>query len=162
MASNRQLKIDLLNAQNGYARIVEKAILALTAVDPNAGFAPIEQAIASRALVKKLWELLPDEHEAFRFESDEDLMSCGKAYLPSINYQQPVVLHMGWDILCFSCSLEAAWLAWPAFKSLNQDAFNSCVYPANLEWYVIRAGNNLYPMFFENGRYCLKATPSTL
>jgi hypothetical protein len=160
MATNRQLKIDLLKVQSEYARMVEKVLNTLTVVDPDARVAPVERAVASRALVKRLWELLPDEHEACQFERDEDLMRLGKACLPSFNYQQPVVLHLGWDILCFTCSLEAAWLAWPEFKSLSQDTFNSCIYPTNLEWYTIRAGTNLYPMVFENGQYRLKTAPA--
>ncbi|MBF9223042.1 hypothetical protein [Hymenobacter ruricola] len=162
MATNRQLKIDLLKAQNDYSRLVEQVVQALATVDPSARATRVEQAVASRALVGKLWDLLPDEHKSFQFKSGEEMLRNGRDYLPATGHQQPVILHLGWDILSFSCSFEAAWLAWPDFHKLGQEAFNSCVYPANLAWYIIRAGTNLYPMVLENGQYCLKTTQSTL
>jgi hypothetical protein len=56
------------------------------------------------------------------------------------------MLHLGWDAPSFSTTLEAAWKGHPNFFELNTDTYNSCVYPGSFEWYVIRAGRNLYPM----------------
>lgn len=153
MATNRQLKINLLKDQNDFSLLVKSILLELNKIDNNSFLLPLEKAIASRALNKTLWDFLPDESESFQFSGIDEQMIKGKEMLPTTDLKQIITLHLGWDTLSFSCSLEAAWFAWINFKSLNTDTFNCCIYPENLDWYIIRAGSNLYPMNFRNDKY---------
>lgn len=154
MVTNRQLKIDLLKSQNEYAQTIHKILAELSVLDPGAALLPIEKAVASRALVKQLWELLPEEKNCYAFEGVEEQTLTGRALLPATDALQPVTLHLGWDVLGFSCSLEAAWTGWKNFHTLTTtESFNCCIYPTHLEWYVVRAGYNLYPMRFTSSRY---------
>jgi hypothetical protein len=157
MVTNRQLKIDLLKEQNQYTRNIEQIVQALSAADPNASILSLEKAVASRSLVKKLWDLLPNEQESHVFITVEDQTNKGRALLPASNFSLPVTLHLGWDILAFSCTLEAAWHTWQKFSTLiGTETFNCCIYPDSLEWYVVRAGGNLYPMVFTGTQYALE------
>lgn len=157
MAANRQLKMELLKDQNHYTRNIGKILLELSKGDPGAFLLPVEKALASRALVKKLWDLLPGEQYCYTFNSVEEQTRDGGTLLPSLDLTQKVVLHLGWDVLGFSCSLEAAWQTWPNFSHLDTDTFNCCVYPEDLDWYVVRAGASLYPMIWVGDRYALKS-----
>lgn len=153
MATNRQLKINFLKDQTDFSLLVKSILLELTKIDNCSSLLPIEKAIASRTLNKALWDSLPDESESFQFDEINEQMVKGKEILPTTDLKQKVTLHLGWDILSFSCSLEAAWFAWTNFHSLNITTFNCCIYPENLDWYIIRAGSNLYPMKFANDKY---------
>ncbi|MGV3657057.1 MAG: hypothetical protein ACO1NX_03850 [Chitinophagaceae bacterium] len=154
--SNRQLKIDFLKQQNHYARSVQHILSALQEVDAQACMHSIEKAVASRSLVKKLWEALPDEKYGYPFVSIEEQTNAGSAYLPTGDFNQKVTLHLGWDVLSFSCSLDAAWHTWKNFDMSDPEFYNCCIYPDSLEWYIIRAGNNLYPMMFSGAEYRIK------
>jgi hypothetical protein len=156
MATNRQLKIDLLKDQNNCLQLIHKILSKLLQVDAQASLLPVEKATASRILVKKLWEVLPEEHESCQFENVEEQTTKGRGYLPTNEFSQNVTLHLGWDVLSFSCTLEAAWQSWKDFNALNIDTFNCCIYPDSLGWYIIRAGNNLYPMSYSGEKYELR------
>lgn len=153
MATIRQLKIELLKDQNEYSRVIQKILSALLQVDAHASLLPVEKATASRILVKKLWDILPGEHESFQFDSVDEQTAKGGKYLPAADFNQNITLHLGWDILSFRCSFEAAWHTWEIFNTLNTDTFNCCIYPESLEWYIVRAGNNLYPMHYSGDGY---------
>jgi len=160
MALNRQLKIKLFKDQSEYERNIQKILSELTKVDPASFLQPIEKAVASRSLVKKLWDLLPDEQDCFGFNSVEEQTIAGRLLLPTSNLTQVVTMHLGWDVLSFSCSLEAAWQTWLHFNTLNTDTFNCCIYPANIDWYVVRAGTNFYPMTFLGNSFQLNSKKS--
>jgi hypothetical protein len=162
MATNRQLKIDLLKDQNDYSRKIQSILSELLQIDVKASLLPIDKAIASRILVKKLWDLLPDQRDSFQFDNADEQTSKGSEYLSTGDFTQNVILHLGWDVLSFSCSMEAAWESWKNFNMLNTDTFNCCIYPENLEWYIIRAGNNLYPMSYSGHRYELRSKQGSL
>lgn len=155
MATNRKLKIDLLKDQNDYSRKIQSILSGLSQVDVKASLLPIEKAIASRILIKKLWDALPDEYDSYQFDDIEEQTTKGKKYLPTVDFNQSVTIHLGWDIMSFACSLDAAWQSWKYFHALSIDTFNCCIYPDNLEWYIVRAGNNLYPMSYSEDRYQL-------
>jgi hypothetical protein len=154
MATNRQLKIDLLKDQNDYSRKIQSILSELLQIDAKASLLSIDKAIASRILVKKLWDVLPDEEDSYQFNDIDDQTNKATEYLPIGDFTQNVTLHLGWDVMSFVCSLEAAWFAWKNFNTLSTDTFNCCIYPDNLEWYIIRAGNNLYPMSYSGGDMC--------
>jgi hypothetical protein len=163
MPTNRQLKIDWLKEQNNLSVEIQKILSALAHIDPHASLLPLEKAMASRSLIKKLWDLLPDEYYSYRFNSEEEQTINGKVLLPTSDLMQPVTLHLGWDVLAFSCSLEAAWHAWNDFnRAARIDAYNCCIYPASLDWYVVRAGIQLYPMTFTGEGYELKGKEGSL
>jgi hypothetical protein len=153
MITHRQLKLDLLKEQNDFLQVTRAIITGILPLDPNAALCPVEKAIASRSLVKKFWDMLPGEEDCYSFTDIEEQSSTGKSLLLQPDFSQVVTLHLGWDLLCFSCTFEAAWDSWASFNTLNTDTFNACIYPSNLEWFVIRAGNNLYPMQFAGERY---------
>lgn len=155
MATNRQLKIDLLKEQTDFARQIQSILSSLAALDAKASLLPMEKAIASRTLVKKLWDLLPEEYESYYLADEENLTDALIKYLPTVSLSQNVTLHLGWDVLSFSCTLEAAWFGWRNYNSISIDTFNSCIYPDSLDWYIIRAGNNFYPMYFNGKKFVL-------
>lgn len=155
MITPRQLKIDLLKDRNDYTRLVQHILAELFKIDRNASLLTTENSIASRTLVKKLWDALPDEHESYQFNGTSEQTAHAAASLPVADPAQNVTLHLGWDLLCFSCSFKAAWHAWDNFNTINTDTFNSCIYPEDLEWYIVRAGNNLYPMNYSDDGYVL-------
>src|SRR5690349_3263365 len=141
MITNRQLKLELVKEQNNYVQIVRSVLSGILMIDPSATVHPTEKAIASRSLVKKLWEMLPGEEQSYQFSDIAEQTKEGVAFLRSYAFSQPVTLHLGWDLLCFSCTLKAAWESWNYFSELNNDTYNACIYPADIGWYVVRAGN---------------------
>lgn len=155
MATNRQLKLALRKERNDYSHKIQHILSRLTALDVSASLLPLEQAIASRTLMKKLWELLPDEGASYSFDTIEEQTIRAREYLPATAFTQIVTLHLGWDVLGFRCTLEAAWLAWKDFHTLDTDTFNACVYPDNLDWFIVRAGHNVYPMHYTEEGYGL-------
>lgn len=153
MATNRQLKINFIKEQHDFSLLVKTILGELQKVDPNSFLLPMEKAIASRTLSKTLWEMLPDEMDSIQFNDIPEQIVKGRAFLPEPHLKQIVTLHLGWDTLSFSCSFEAAWFAWNGFHSLGTDTFNCCIYPENIDWFIIRAGANLYPMKFNGNSY---------
>jgi hypothetical protein len=145
MSLNRQLHIQFHKDQLEFKQLSQRILQELLRIEPQAGVLPVEQAIASRSLVQKLWDALPDETQTTQ----------GKTHLPTTDFNQQVTLHLGWDLLAFSCTLQAAWYGWRQFHSLNTDTFNCCIYPPTLDWYIIRAGHNLYPMQYAGSQYIL-------
>lgn len=154
METNRQLKIGLLKDLQEYSRTVQLILSELLQRDAKAFVLSTDRSVASRALIKKLWDALPDEQYSYQFNNTGEQTEKGKAYLPQ-DLTQTVTMHLGWDVMCFTCSLEAAWFAWNNFNTMNTDTFNCCIYPAGLEWYIIRAGNALYPMMYSEEGYVL-------
>ena len=155
MATNRQLKINLLKDQNDFSLVVKSILFELNKIDNNSFLLPIEKGIASRTLNKILWDLLPDESESIQFTDINEQTNKGLEIFPTTDLKQIVTLHLGWDMLSFSCSLESAWFSWTNFHSLDTNTYNCCIYPENLDWFIIRAGSNLYPMKFKNSIYRL-------
>ena len=146
MPTHRQLKLDLLKERADYTRKMQSILSALLAIDQNATVLTIDKAVASRTLVKTLWDLLPVEQESHAYDTIAEQTTQALNYLPTTDLTQNVTLQLGWDLLCFNCTLEAAWHAWQNFNTLDIDTFNCCIYPEHLEWYMVRAGNNFYPM----------------
>jgi hypothetical protein len=145
MKRQQLLRKQLINTRHKTATLLADILSALQVVDPAASVLPLDQALASRELVLQLWKLLPEETDAYHFDSPEALTENGKAWIePRAN--QRVTLHLGWDVLCFSTTVAAAWETWPRFCQRTTDTYNTCLYPEALDWYLIRAGNFLYPM----------------
>lgn len=120
-------------------------LTSLRTMDPGATLLPLVDARVSRDVVARLWESLPDESSARVFPTEEGLTTEGAPLLHA-PLDTPVVLHLGWDTFCMRTTLEAAWYTWPAFCHSSTEAYNACVYPDSLEWYIVRAGTSLYPM----------------
>ena len=155
MSLNRQLQIRLHQDQAAFSRLSGQILQELMRTDPQAAPLPIAQAVASRSLVQQLWDALPDESESILFEDFETQTTQGISHVPTTDFSQQVTVHLGWDLLAFSCSLEAAWHSWAGFNSLSTDTFNCCIYPPSLSWYVMREGHNLYPMKCAGPAYSL-------
>lgn len=120
-------------------------LTALHTRDPDAALLALVDAWVSRDIVARLWESLPDESSACVFPTEEALTTEGARLLPA-PLDTPVVLHLGWETFCVRTTLDAAWYTWPAFCHSGTEAYNACVYPESLEWYIVRAGTSLYPM----------------
>ncbi len=140
----------MLTARRRSSDLVGRILTDLRSVDPLAEVAPLATLLASKSVVSDLWKLAPDESQAFRFESPEALTTEGGWSIESFGSPR-VTLHLGWDNLCFLCSLDASWSAWPLFCHLTTDTFNAAVYPDTLEWAVLRAGSHLYPLLLNRG-----------
>jgi hypothetical protein len=141
----RETKKEFIIKRNKNRKIISSILDALNVFDKNAKLLSLEEAINSRDLIKKFWDALPGEHNAFHYESVEEMIREGEKFLPSDKKLQ-ITLHLGWDVLSFSTTLEAAWKADSEIFELNTETYNSCIYPGSFEWYVIRAGRYLYPM----------------
>jgi hypothetical protein len=141
----------MLSARRSSSELVAHILTDLRSVDPLADVAPLATLLASKAVVSDLWQLAPDESQAFRFASPEALANEGRWSIAGLGCPR-VTLHLGWDNLCFLCSLEASWSAWPLFCHLTTETFNAAVYPDTLEWVVLRAGSHLYPLLLNSGR----------
>lgn len=47
-----------------------------------------------------------------------------------------------------------AWDVWYELKNIDTvETYNVCVYPHSINWYIIRAGENLYPMIIEKNKF---------
>ena len=107
MLANQTLrKIQLLTLRKE-AQIIEAIQSALTGVDPNAQLLPLEKALVSRTVNKELWEALPNENQAYQYNSVQELMREGRQFLQD-ELQAPIILHLGWDMLAFVTTLKAA------------------------------------------------------
>lgn len=115
--------------------------------------APAVRRPASRHLVKELWDLLPPEQDAIQFNDVQQQTRTGLENLAIQNIEQPVTLHLGWDVLAFSCTLEAAWFSWEFFAHIDTETWNCCIYPEDLGWFVVRAGSGLYPMVWKGNAF---------
>jgi hypothetical protein len=144
------LKKLLLVQRRTYAELVDSVLVALRELDPAASLLEAPEAWARRDLVASLWNALPEEDAAYRFESEEVLTREGAVVLEG-GPGESVVLHLGWETFCVRTTLEAAWYGWPRFCRASTEAYNACVYPDSLSWYVVRAGTNLYPMDCRGG-----------
>ncbi len=145
MLAHQSFKKDLLSSRHKYTEQVKPVLSTLRQFDPTAALLDLPQAWASRDLVAALWKALPDEYCAYKFESEEALTEHGAAVL-NRDLAEPVTLHLGWETFCVRATLEAAWYAWPKFCHTSLEAYNTCLYPESLRWYIVRAGRNLYPM----------------
>lgn len=141
----REIKKEYIINRNKNRKIISSILDALHVFDENAKLLSLEEAINSRDLIKKFWDALPNEYYAFHYESIDEMIRDGEKFLPSDKKIQ-ITLHLGWEVLSFSTTLEAAWKGHPKFFELNTETYNSCIYPGSFEWYVIRAGRHLYPM----------------
>jgi hypothetical protein len=146
MNSNQRLRKEFLIERARTEAAVTPALQALLTCDPTTAIASLKHSRTSRRqTVRRLWDALPDESDAYSFKSIDELVASGSWCLAGLG-DPTVTLHLGWDELCFLATLQAAWSAWPAFASSSVDAFNCCIYPESLEWYIVRAGTHLYPM----------------
>ncbi len=153
MTTNRQLRIELLKNQQEFVRKTRQILLALSKIDPQACLFSIDKAVANRTMVKKLWELIPEEQDSYQINGMEPDQMI--AFIAEVDLNQKVTLHLGWDLFSFECTFKAAWFAWDHFNTIDTDTYNACIFPPNPEWFIIRAGNNLYPMVFKEGRFVL-------
>jgi hypothetical protein len=88
METNRQLKIGLLKDQSDYSRTIQCILSGLLQTDPNASLLPVDEAIASRTLVKKLWDALPEEQDSYQFNSIDEQTNNATVYLPTNDFIQ--------------------------------------------------------------------------
>jgi hypothetical protein len=152
-----QLQIEFRKESLAWKNIITSIIVELQRIDSEARLVEIEKALASRDLIKQLWSYLPEESLAKQFKDLEAQTIQGKVWLPRQVENEVVILHLGWDVLCFQCSLISAWETWTKYCRLHSsNTYNACIYPTNLQWYIVRAGTNLYPMIFEDGKYKIK------
>ena len=125
---------------------------ALSAFDPAARLLNPADGLVSLAVAERLRELLPDEHFACRFESFREQDEAGALLIERFGAETPVTLHLGYGPVAFAVGLRAAWCGWREFCEATVDAYNACLYPAGMEWYVVRAGRHfVYPMDCEAG-----------
>lgn len=150
---NNKLKLKLLKDRNKFKRLLSTILGELHSIDLNATQRPAAVSLASRNLVKELWGNLPEEHSALKFNDIREQTEKGKNRLPTRNFDEIITVHFGWDILCFECSLGAAWNSWINFCGNSPETFNCCIYPNDLDWFIIRAGTNLYPMKIDDKKY---------
>ncbi len=126
---------------------VSRAQDALRALDAAAEPLGPAESLASLEIAQRLRELLPDEHRACRFDSLAAQDAAGAKLLQQFGPQAKVTLHLGYVPVAFSTTLEAAWSAWGNFCESATDAYNVCLYPTELSWYVVRSGKSfVYPM----------------
>ncbi|MFA6956484.1 MAG: hypothetical protein WC538_11495 [Thermoanaerobaculia bacterium] len=145
MHAQDSLRKELLLQRRASEGLVSAILAALREIDPSSSVVDMAGAMSARVLVKRLWDLLPDEHHAYAFESLDELITQGSWCLNGLGDPR-VTLCLGWDGLSVHSSLHAAWTAWPRFASLNTATFNSLIVPESLAWYIARSGQRLYPM----------------
>lgn len=139
------LRKELLIAQHETAKICLAISSALASLDPDSRISTIQEALTAQRIVKRLWDLLPNEFYSYTYSSPAQIVSQGSWCLRGLG--NPLVLfQLGWGALSFRTTLQAAWKAWPNFADLCTETFNTCIVPDSMEWYLIRAGRHLYPM----------------
>jgi hypothetical protein len=137
-------KLQILTTRN-IANLAAPVLTALSTIDPSAHLLSLEKALISRTVSKKLWDSLPPEHLSYQFGSIEALKNSGQEFLGD-KYESPIILHCGWDVLAFATTVRAAWETMENYYQLTTESYNICLYPESFDWFVIRAGKNLYPM----------------
>lgn len=150
MLAHQSLRKATLVTRQAIDAEVGAVLKALHAYDPESALLTLPDAWASRELAGRLWKALPDESDAYAFESVEALTAAGEAVLEAPP-GDPVTLHLGWDTFAVRTTLQAAWHAWPHFHDVSIDAHNVLVYPDSVRWYIARAGTHLYPMTCASG-----------
>ena len=131
---------------------VGRAADVLRTFDATARLLDPAAALVSLAVAERLRELLPDEYSACRFGSPAEQEQAGAALVERFGGRSAVTLHLGYGPVAFAASLEAAWFGWRSFCHENSDAYNACLYPASLAWYVVCSGaGSVYPMDCEAG-----------
>jgi hypothetical protein len=150
---NKKLKLEFLKDVNNFNNLVSLILNELIIIDKNAKQLPLNLSLASQNLTGKLWKFAPEEYGAYKFRNIKQQTEEGKELLPTKNFNENVTIHFGWNTLSFDTSLNAAWFSWIKFCQSNTDTFNCCLYPKNLDWYVLRAGTNLYPMKLIKDKY---------
>ena len=157
MRSSEFLRKEFLLLQRRSNKKIDKIMNSVCKISPNSNLLMLGEAFVSRQMIKKLWDYLPEEVDAFSYESIDRLTSVGRDFLPT-NMDSTVILHVGWDVLSFRTTLRAAWEGYPTFCNLDIEAFNICIYPDSVKWYVICAGQHLYPMDCRGGQQPIIAT----
>ena|SRR2546422_3971016 len=157
MLSDQSFRKEFLLLTRRMNNKIDKIMNSLCKIDPNSNILTLGEAVASRQMVKKLWDFLPKEADAFSYESIDRLTSNGRDFLPA-NMDSSVILHIGWDVLSFMTTLRAAWEGYRTFCELDIETFNICIYPDSFKWYVICAGRHLYPMDCRIGQRPVIAT----
>jgi hypothetical protein len=137
-------KLQLLAARKE-AQIVGSILVALSPLDPLVQPLALEKARVSRTVINTLWDALPPEHLAYQCSSIEALKMRGQQFL-SDKLDTPIILHCGWDMVAFATTVRAAWETMETYYHLSTEGYNTCMYPESFNWFVIRAGKNLYPM----------------
>jgi hypothetical protein len=159
--ASQRLRRELLLARRRSQALVQAILGPLRELDPQASEASLAATMASKRLVEQIWKALPGEERAHVYGSPEDLVTQGGWCLARLGSPR-VTLHLGWQELCFDCSLDAAWRAWPRFCSVATDAYNAVIYPETLSWALVRAGRHLYPLRLDQGENAeLMAAPET-
>jgi hypothetical protein len=145
MDAQSSLRKELLLQQRASEQLVAGILAPLREIDPTSCAVDMAESMTARVLARRLWDLLPEEHTSYAFDSPEELTTSGSWCLNGLGNPR-ITLCLGWNGLGVRSSLQAAWLGWPGFASLNTDTFNSLIVPESLEWYIARAGRRLYPM----------------
>lgn len=145
MNAQHSLRKEFLLQQREDERLVADVLASLRERDSSSSVVDVAGVMSARKLAQRLWDLLPEEHDSYGFESLDELITKGSWCLNGLGDPQ-ITLCLGWDGFSFRTSLQAAWLGWPKFASLNTATFNSLIFPDSLEWYIVRAGRRLYPM----------------
>ena len=151
---SRQLQIDYLKYKNNHKILLNQILEALKQKDSDARLLDINEIEAIRIISNKLWDALPDESESYEFENFKEQAKFGKKFIDNKTKNLKVIFHLGSDNLCFETTLENAWNVW--YEIINLDSFetyNTCLFSRKLDWYIIRAGINLYPMIWNQNRY---------
>jgi hypothetical protein len=118
MRLQQSLRKTLLHARSRHERLQTTIYQALKQIDNQAAVLSVSAALASKDLVKHLWEALPSEAAAYRYNSPQQLTSEGRWCI--VDYlDERVTFHLGWDVLAFSTTVRAAWDMWPSFATLN-------------------------------------------
>jgi hypothetical protein len=159
MKLQQQFRKSLLQHRYAQEQWIGTILSTLQTVDPNAALVPVPLAIASKALIKHLWQVLPAEYNAYRFASVEHLVAEGQWCIAPYG-QDRITFHCGWDVVAYTTTTQAAWTTWPLFANLNLDTYNCCIYPESLAWYIIRAGWYLYPVDCSDTQAILMRAPN--
>lgn len=149
MKINQILKKEFLSNKNNITRFNNKILDILNENSTNSYILSINEALLSKSLVKKLWRCTDGKG----FYNYFDIKDNNFEVLNYFDLEQIVTLHLGWDILSYSCNLKSALLSFEKFKNIEinsfgdiYETFNLCVYPNTIDWCLIFAGHNFYPI----------------
>ena len=151
---NKQLQIEYLKRKNKIRNLRNQILEILKVNDNNARSLDIDEIISSRETAKVLWNMLPDEFDAYRYSNLDEQRVKGSKFLEKKQLDKKVIIHFAWDSLCFETTLENAWNSWYELNNLDSvETYNTCIFPLPVDWYIIRAGVNLYPMVWRNDKF---------
>lgn len=89
----RSLQIKILKRKNKFNRLKNSILEVLQVNDSDARFLEIEELVASREIVNELWEMLPDESEAYKFFSFNEQKNIGLKFIEKKQNDEKVLIH---------------------------------------------------------------------